>query len=300
MQVDKIVGVKMIPVEQIEVLNPRDRNQKIFDEIVDNIKRVGLKKPINVISHPGLNSDKKYLLVCGEGRLTAFKRLGQTTIPAVVFDTDEEGAHLGSLTENIARHKKSPLETFSSITRLRDKGYTPQEIAKKIGCDPKGVYEKLTLAQKGEEGLLTAVLKGKIPLSAATSIVCAGDDDKAIQAALQEAYETGKLRGLRQLKQAKKLIERRKACGKSMRGSVPKKRTEEVSSSSLVRAYQKEVARQRLMVRKADYAQQRLAIVTGGLRQLLLDEDFGHLLRAEGLDTLPKYLSDRVWADGSH
>ena len=35
--------VRMIDVTAIDVLNPRERNEKTFDEIVVNIKRVGLK-----------------------------------------------------------------------------------------------------------------------------------------------------------------------------------------------------------------------------------------------------------------
>jgi ParB family chromosome partitioning protein len=31
---------------------------------------------------------------------------------------------------------------------------------------------------------------------------------------------------------------------------------------------------------------------------VLSDENFTNLLRAEGLDTLPKYLAERVWPDG--
>ena len=34
-------------------------------------------------------------------------------------------------------------------------------------------------------------------------------------------------------------------------------------------------------------------------RQLLADENFTNLLRAEGLSTLPKYLAERVSAAGS-
>jgi ParB family chromosome partitioning protein len=52
------------------------------------------------------------------------------------------------------------------------------------------------------------------------------------------------------------------------------------------------------MVKKAEFAQQRLLFVTGALRQLLVDENFTTLLRAEGLDTLPKYLAERVWPMG--
>lgn len=71
--------------------------------------------------------------------------------------------------------------------------YTPKKIAEKTGLTTAYVQEVLTLLQHGEERLLIAVEKGTIPLTAALAIVGAGDDDKAIQAALQEAYESGKL-----------------------------------------------------------------------------------------------------------
>jgi ParB family chromosome partitioning protein len=60
-----------------------------------------------------------------------------------------------------------------------------------------------------------------------------------------------------------------------------------------------EVERQRRMVRKADFAQQRLLFIAEALHQLLADEHFFNLLRAERLDTMPAYLADRVWSKGS-
>ena len=48
------------------------------------------------------------------------------------------------------------------------------------------------------------------------------------------------------------------------------------------------------MVLKAEHAQQQLLLVVQGLKSLFADENFVTLLRAEGLDSLPKYLADRV------
>jgi len=73
----------------------------------------------------------------------------------------------------------------------------------------------------------------------------------------------------------------------------------DVSTSSLVRTYQREVERQKIIVKKAEFAQQRLLFVVSALRQFFGDENFINLLRAEGLDTLPEYLADRVWSGGS-
>jgi ParB family chromosome partitioning protein len=289
--------MQMIPIDLIETLNPRERNSKIFEEIVANIKTIGLKKPITVTRRRRLDGSDRYLLICGEGRVKAYRALGESTIPALVVSVDDEAALIMNLTENIARRQYRPLEALQSIERLRDQGYDKKTIAAKTGLRPEYVHGILSLLKNGEERLLVAVAKGRIPLTAALHIVDAGDDNGAVQQALQNAYESGALRG-QQLLQARKIIESRQLMGPSV-SSGAKRRRVDVSTSSLIRTYQKEVSRQKLMVKKAEFAQQRLLFVTGALRQLLADENFATLLRAERLDTLPKYLADRVWPMGN-
>ena len=80
---------------------------------------------------------------------------------------------------------------------------------------------------------------------------------------------------------------------------ISRKGQGDVTTSSLVRNYQREVERQKLLVRKAETAQRNLLFIVGALRQLLADETFTTLLRAESLDSLPQYLADRVWSRGS-
>ena len=61
--------------------------------------------------------------------------------------------------------------------------------------------------------------------------------------------------------------------------------------------YEREVERKKLTLKKSDLTQQRLLFVARALRQLLVDENFVNLLRAERLDVMPKYLADRVWPE---
>lgn len=285
--------IKMIPIDRIDVLNPRERNKIAFDEIVSNIKAIGLKKPIIVTTRHDPEGIERYLLICGEGRMNALRSLGENAIPALVVSVSDEDAFIMSLAENIARRQYRPLELLAGIEHLRDQGYDRKVIAKKIGLSPEYVYGILILLKHGEERLIVAVQAGRIPLNAALSIVGAGDDDKAVQIALQDAYESGKLRG-KQLLQARRVIERRQTLGRSIARGTPRK-VKDVTTASLVRTYQKEVERQKQMVKKAEIAQQRLLFVVSALRELLSDENFTTLLRAENLDTLPKYLADRVW-----
>lgn len=289
--------LRMIPLEKIDVLNPRERNNKVFEQIVTNIQSLGLKKPIVVTPRPS-NEGERYLLICGEGRFKAFRSLGQKEIPAMVMSVDDESAFIMSLTENIARRKFSPLELLAGIEQLRDKGYDKKAIAEKTGLSLDYVQGILYLLKNGEERLLMAVGSGRIPLNAAITIAGAGNDDKAIQMALQDAYESGKLRGS-QLIQARRVIERRRTRGRSIGGKMTsRKQNEDITTSSLVRNYKREVERQKQLVRKAEITQRSLLFIVGALRQLLVDENLGNLLRAEGLDTLPQYLADRVWTKG--
>lgn len=288
--------MRMIPIDLIDVLNPRERKKSVFEEIVGNIKAIGLKKPITVTPRTGPDGIERYLLICGEGRMKAFCSLGEVNIPALVVSVSDENALIMSLTENIARRHYRPLELLAGIVQLRDQGYDKKTIAKKTGLTVEYVYGILTLLKNGEERLLVAVEKGRIPLNAALAIAGAGDEDKDIQSALQDAYESGTLRG-KQLIQARRVIERRQTLGRSVARGTPHKKLD-VTTSSLVRVYQKEVDRQKQMVKKAEIAQQRLVFVVGALRELLADENFTTLLRAEGLDSLPTYLAEKIWPGG--
>lgn len=287
--------LRLVSLDSIRVLNPRDRNQKVFDGVVDNIKSVGLKKPIVVTPRSGEDGQPYYLLVCGEGRLNAFRKLGEEKIPALLIDVSDDEAFIMSLVENIARRQYRPLEILSNIRILFEKGYAPNVIAEKTGLTSTYVLGILSLLRQGEERLLIAVEKGLVPLNTALDIVGAGDDDKALQAAMQEAYESGRLRG-NKLKMARRLIERRRTLGNSIARRA-KRNNVDVSSSSLVRVYEQEVERKKMILRKSDLTQKRLLFVTSALRKLTANENFVNLLRAEHLDMMPVYLAERVWPD---
>ena len=300
MMTDTPENVSLVPIARIEVLNSRDRNMKVFEEIVESIQLIGLKKPITVAERPG-EDGPKYVLVCGEGRLNAFRILGETHIPALVVDVSDEDAFIMSLAENIARRGYRPLEILADIELLRERGYTADVIIQKTGLSPKYVRDIVFLLEQGEERLIEGVQRGSIPLTTALEIARASANDPQnmngeggesnLGDLLQEAYENGQLKG-RQIIEAKRLIEKRQELGPSSPNAAQIKPP--TSSYSLVRTYQKEVERQRKMVLKAEHAHQRLLLVVQGLKKLFSDENFVTLLRAEGLDTLPKYLAERI------
>ncbi|MDU7524426.1 MAG: ParB N-terminal domain-containing protein [Roseomonas mucosa] len=154
MPVPAAAKVQSIPVALIDVINPRVRNRKVFREMLDSIAAVGLKRPITVAVRQGPQG-LRYDLICGQGRLEAFRELGQVEIPAVVVDAETEDCLVMSLVENV-----------------------------------RGVLRLLT---GGETRLLRAVEAGQMPVSVAVEIAEA--EDANVQRVLHEAYEKKLLRG---------------------------------------------------------------------------------------------------------
>jgi ParB family transcriptional regulator, chromosome partitioning protein len=283
--------VHMISIDEINVLNPRSRNQAIFQTIVSNISNIGLKKPVTIARRSEPVDGKMYDLVCGQGRLEAFIALGQSEIPAIIKDATREECFLMSLVENVARRQIRPLELLREINNLKSRGYNTTEIAKKIDVTKTYVAGIVHLLKHGEERLLYAVEKGRIPLSVAMQI--ADTDEEGIQKALCQAYEEKTLRG-RKLLTVRRIIEMRKANGKSSQRG-PRRRGDQLrSAEGLVRVYRQEVDRQKLLIRKSQLAEHRLLLIISAVKNLMRDENFITLLRAEDLDSLPAPLAEKI------
>ena len=128
--------IKMIPIDRIRILNPRHRDRKKFEVIVQSIKNLGLKKPIQVSLRSAQEAaELGYDLVCGQGRIEAFIALGHKEIPAVVVEISKEDRLLRSLVENMARRYHAPLALIREIERLKAAGYGNVEIGRKLDID---------------------------------------------------------------------------------------------------------------------------------------------------------------------
>jgi ParB family chromosome partitioning protein len=285
--------IRMIPMDQIMVLNPRQRGRRKHAQIADNIGAIGLKKPVTVSLIEGKEGDgeKKYWLVCGQGRLESYESLGQQEIPAIMARGTKEDFLLASLAENLARRNKSALEHVRKIRDLKDTGYNNSDIARKTHLDTTYVRAIIQLLDKGEDRLLVAVDKEQIPVSIAITIATA--DDKSVQRALTEAYEKHDLRG-KALLRARRLIQDRRSRGKKVRGGKRRPADDNISAEKVLKAYKDDTIRQKLLVQKAKVCETRLLFVVTALRQLFADDNFVNLLRAESLDTVPQYLSDKI------
>jgi ParB family chromosome partitioning protein len=280
-------AIILISIEDIQILNPRVRNQIIAEEIRQNIQSVGLKRPITVTPRKDAKNGKKYDLVCGQGRLEAFIAAGETEIPSVVREVSEEDAHIMSLVENIARRSGNALELLQSIKYLKSQGYEDDAIAAKTNLGKDYIRGIIRLLEQGEEYLVNAVEKGRIPLYQALNI--ASEDDADVQRALAEAYESGALSG-KKLVAVQKIISRRKHYGKRL--SAPQRDNAKVSAEDLIAAYEKGASEKKRLLAQSNYIKHVLDYTSVVLRKLLNDVHFTNQLKAVGMNDIPLHVTD--------
>lgn len=284
--------IEMIPIDAVQILNPRARNRRQHREIVDNISTVGLKRPITV-SRREAGDRVVYDVVCGEGRIEAFRLLGQREIPALVIDATEEDCLLMSLVENIARRPHRAIDLMAEIGQLARRGQSDTEIAERVGVSRAWVHNVLVLLERGEERLLSAVETGLIPMAMAAEIALAKEEE--VQSILMEAYESGKIKG-KKVSAIRRLLDLRAGRHRRVKDRPLGMKNEgrRPTAEDLLRIFQREAEKQRLLARKAEFAQARLLFIVEALKDLLADEGFVTLLRAEELTVMPRALASRV------
>lgn len=283
------LAVQMIPVDCIHVVNPRVRNRGKHKQIIDSIAEVGLKKPITM--RPG-GDDGTYELVCGQGRLEAFLKLGYPEIPAFVRDISHEDLLLISLVENIARRKPTSMELVRRLKEMRDQGYSTAQIAKKVNLVQRHVNTLLFLLDHGEQRLIAAVDQQRISITAAA--VIAHHPDADVQAALAQAFEEGKLTKM-DLKRSCRVADYRRAFGKA--NVVGKSTRKPVTKESILQNLRKETEQSEQAMQRAELCGKYLALCQHTLRELFNSEEFVALLRTEGLDTIPETIYTLIQRD---
>jgi ParB family chromosome partitioning protein len=276
-----------VPVEQIVVLNSRDREQDKFADNVRSIQDVGLLKPV-LLNERFFKSSGKYELVCGEGRLIAHQRLQKTEIAAEIIDCDRKQAYLISLIENIARVPPGTMWFATEVKRMKDAGMTLLEIAKIVGRSENHVASCITLLEKGEERLLRGVDQGVFPMTFAMEV--AESNEAQTQNLLMDAFDTG-LVSTSNLRRVRQIIkERLHRLGIERKSDPPQadSKTANYTVADLKRDIAKVSRDKESFVREATSKERRLVTLTEGLKELRSSKEFMDLLKAEGLDDVPE------------
>jgi len=281
-------NVMEIPIEDIEVINPRQRDKERFEEIVESIQRLGLLKPI-LVNSCFLSEKGKYELLCGEGRLLSCKKLGHETILAEIIDCSRKTGYVVSLVENMARKRYTTIELARLLHNLHEKGASVEKLSKITHRSTSFITQYLRLIKNGEERLIKAVEENRLPISIAARIASAPDED--VQDILMEAIEQ-KLMSGNDVSKVRKLIEARMAGNKKLKRKDRKKeasRTDAeitLSLSELKKDFRTTIKKQEEYIQKCKRLENTVSLLQGFIEALLKDTSFKELIISEGI-TIP-------------
>lgn len=276
---EEIYNIRMVSVESIRVVNPRKRDRVKYAEIVNSINNVGLKTPIVVAPRIQKNDNMKFDLVCGEGRLNAFIKAGESEIPARIVEASREKVLLMGLAENIARRQPDKVSMIREINRLSKDGYTNAQIAKKFGFSDSYISQIKSIMDKGNRKLVEAVIRGKINLKTAIGIVECSDNFE-IQNMLNDAYSENKIKAI-ELRVIRNILNEKKS-SRRLSGNL----TKEI----ILNEFQKTTKRSRAFLAKVEVCDTTIAFIKGAFKKMLNNEGFIILLKSEGIGDIPKYL----------
>jgi len=143
--------IRMIPLAQIDDLSSHECHKPIRDKIAGATGATRLREPIAVTPYKDNDGSERFQLLFGEGKLHAFRLLGETHIPArvVAFRDDDDLKRF--LTEQIAHEERNPLKTIAAFEAVRDIGYGPRDLAEATGMTETYAQAMFTLLEQFEE-----------------------------------------------------------------------------------------------------------------------------------------------------
>ncbi len=170
-------GINELPIEKI-IPNPyqprREFDEESISELAESIKKHGLLQPVLVIKD---KKNDRFILVAGERRLRASKKLGKDKIKAIVVDYTLDDLREYALIENIQREDLNPIEVALSLYELIKKhGYTHEELAKNLGKSRAYITNMLRVLNLPQD-IIEKVRNNKISLGHAKVLVSLPEEE---------------------------------------------------------------------------------------------------------------------------
>ena len=163
----------------------RNQPRKTFDEdkileLADSIKQHGILEPL-IVTKRG----DSYLIVGGERRWRAAKKLGLKEVPVVIKDlTDEQVAEL-SIIDNLQREDLNSIEEAIAFKNLIDQySYTQDQVAEKISKSRVYVTNSLRLLKLSDK-VQEMVIQELLTAGHARALLSVTDPDQQAELAMQ-------------------------------------------------------------------------------------------------------------------
>jgi len=152
-----------------------------LEELAESIKANGVVQPIVVRAAAEAG---RFILILGERRLHASKKVGKTHIPALVRHVSEQQAAEMTIVENLQREDLSPLEQAEAFRVLSNKfSLTQQEIAQRVGLSRASIANYMRLLKLPRE-VMQMLAEKRLNFAQAKELLKLGENDRIAEAAL--------------------------------------------------------------------------------------------------------------------
>lgn len=145
--------LQFLAIERLRpsLFNPRKTfNADALADLKTSISAVGILTPLIARPHP--TESGAFELAAGHRRYTVARDLELPTVPVIVRQYTDDELREVLIVENLQRADVHPLEEADALQSLADAGWSPTQIAARIGRDTRFVRRRLALRQLGPEG----------------------------------------------------------------------------------------------------------------------------------------------------
>jgi ParB family transcriptional regulator, chromosome partitioning protein len=182
-----------LALDDIDLFVHQSRTQideKELASLSENIRTHGLLQPGVAWFDPGRN---RYILICGERRYRALKRIGATSMAVKVIEGGLTQARMLeiNISENLQRSSLNPIERGKAFLRLKQlENITGSMVAERLKVSDAMVSRDISLLDLSAS-LQERVINGALPASVAALIVRLDSDDARRE--LADKYGAGEL-----------------------------------------------------------------------------------------------------------
>ena len=153
-------------------------------ELTDSLREQGLVQPIVVLPR-----GDRSLLIAGQSRLSAARKLGWTQVPARVLDVEDRQMAEIAIVENLQRRDLDALEKAASFKHyIATGGCTQDELAKRLSVDRSTVANLIRLLDL-PESVQAQLRAGQISMGHARALLPLGDEEEQVRLARRVSAE---------------------------------------------------------------------------------------------------------------
>ena len=123
-----------------------DYDEEELNTLEQDIAQNGQRNPIGLIK-----GDRHFQIIYGFQRVKVIRRLGWQSIRANVYEgATERELHIHSISDNVKQAQLSDLEKALKTRRLKDMGFSLDELSEVFGVNKSAIYNYLSVAALDE------------------------------------------------------------------------------------------------------------------------------------------------------